>query len=122
MIFMMSFINACRVFGFGRFGGRFDQGDGFSRLGPMHPGFMLIGLLIAILVIVGAVFLARALIRSSRKGHSSDHLAGQSDAVSPVVPVSPNPGKALQILDERLASGEIDTDEYRRRKDELLRP
>jgi uncharacterized membrane protein len=122
MMFMMSFINACRLFGFDRFGGRFGQGDGFSRLGPMHPGFMLIGLLIAILVIVGAVFLIRALVRSSRKGPSANQLAGQSGAVPPMVPVAPKPDKALQILDERLASGEIDTDEYRRRKDELLRP
>lgn len=30
------------------------------------------------------------------------------------------PDRARQVLDERFASGEIDVDEYRRRRDELV--
>lgn len=95
---------------FDRFGGRFDQ----MRFG--HPAMWLFGLFIAALVITAIVFLIIALVRYSKRNNSS------GDVKPPVAQVSPYAGQALQILDERLARGEIDTEEYRRRKDELLRP
>ena len=110
---MMDFLNACRRFGSGLFDGRFDQGDRFDRFRTMFPGHWLIGLLVAALVVVGIVLLVRALVRSSQKGHSSSAVNDMTAA---------NNSKPLQILDERLARGEIDTEEYRRRKDELLKP
>ena len=114
---MMSFINACRMFGQDRFGGRLDQfnRDGFGR---MNPGFMWIGLLIAVLIIVGIVLLIRAIVRSSNK--SKGNVVSAYPEAKQYFNASVS--QAVQILDERLARGEIDTDEYRRRKDELLKP
>lgn len=114
---MMSFINACRMFGQNRFGGRLDQFNRFDGYGRMGPGFMLIGLLIAVLIIVGIVLLIRAIVRSSKKNKGNIVSANPEAKQYFNASVS----QAVQILDERLARGEIDTDEYRRRKDELLK-
>lgn len=114
---MMSFFNACRMIGLDRFGSRFNPGDRIGRMGFMSPGLWLAGLLIAILVIVGIVFLIRAIVRSGSASAPRNY-----GTQPPAAPLSSSASQALQILDERLARGEIDTDEYRRRKDELLRP
>lgn len=115
---MMSFFNACRMFGLDRFGGRAGLYNRFGQNG-MHPGFMVFGLLIAILVVVGIVLLIRALMHTSKKKHGiADHVS--TTETRPFVSTATS--QAVQILDERLARGEINTDEYRRRKDELLRP
>jgi putative membrane protein len=118
---MMNFLNVCRIMG-DRFGNRFNQGEYFIRMRWMHPGAWLIGLLITALIITGIVLLIIALVRASRKSKKSGATTATSDQKPPVAPIAPTAGQALQILDERLAKGEIDTDEYRRRKDELLRP
>lgn len=116
---MTSLITACRMFGLDRFSGRTNQFDRFGRMGSFHPGFMVVGLLIAIAVVVGIFFLVRALVRSSRN-HNNTMSVPMTPEVKPTVGAIN--AQALQILDERLARGEIDTEEYRRRKDELSRP
>jgi len=88
--------------------------DQFDRYFMMRPGLMLAGLIVLVLVIVGIFFLVRALVRS-----------GRSNNAPPSPPAPPTFGadnKALQILDERLARGEISPEEYRQRKEELMRP
>lgn len=107
---MMNLFSGRGMMDFDRFGGRFDQ----MRFG--HPGLWVVCFLITALVITAIVFLIIALVRHSKKSNASN------DLKPPVAQVSPYAGQALQILDERLARGEIDTEEYRRRKDELLRP
>jgi putative membrane protein len=44
----------------------------------------------------------------------------QSGHIAPPQPTGSNPGQAMQVLDERFARGDIDADEYTRRRD-LLR-
>jgi len=123
---MMNFFEFCRTGGLDRFSGRSGMMDRFGRMGYMGFGGWLIGLLIAALVVVGIVFLIRAIVRSSAKssGVPSSHVIQDPSNFANQVPPSfaalNNP--ALKILDERFARGEIDSEEYRRRKDELLRP
>lgn len=110
---MMSYLNLELMNALCRFN-RFDwRGDRPDRFFMMWPG-MLIGLVVLVLVIVGIVFLVRALVRSGRSGNTPP--------APPVPPVFPNDSKALQILDERLARGEISPEEYRQRKEELQKP
>ena len=63
------------------------------------------------LVIVGVVFLVRALARG-------DH-DRQPPAVPPSVPPSAPPNRPEELLAERYARGEIDEEEYRRRLEVL---
>ena len=123
---MMNFFEFCRTGGLDRFGGRAGMMDRFGRVGYMGFGGWLVGLLIAALVVVGIVFLIRAIVRSSSKSsgapsgpmiQDSSSFAGQNPH-----PYAALNNPALKILDERFARGEIDAEEYRRRKDELLRP
>lgn len=107
---MMNYFSGRGMMDFDRFGSRFDQ----MRFG--HPGMWVVCFLITALVITAIVFLIIALVRNSRKN------SGAAQVNPPAAQASPYVGQALQILDERLARGEIDTDEYRKRKDELLRP
>ena len=67
-------------------------GTGFGGLG---------GLLVLVLLVVGGVYLFRALDRRDAAGGPTK--AKQEDS-------------ALQVLRERYARGEIDHDEYQRRK------
>ena len=64
----------------------------------------IVGLLLAGLVVL-AILLAR---RTAAPGHQDGPSPGE-----------PRYGRAEQILDERLARGEIDEEEYRRRRDLL---
>lgn len=61
-------------------------------------GMFIGGLLLLVLILAGGVLLLRS---------RDDRASGAS--------------RALQILDERLARGEIDQDDYRERRDLLLR-
>jgi putative membrane protein len=117
---MMNLFNACRTGGLDRFYDRFGPMGRFGRIGYMHPAMWLIGLLITAIVIVGIVLLVRALHRSSRRNGTGAAPAAH-DAKSPADQGSNDPGQAVKILDERLARGEIEIEEYRSRKDELLR-
>lgn len=58
-----------------------------------------------ILIIVGLVVLIRWLVVSSRSGHGMPGLGGQ-----------PGANRALDILKERFARGEINKDEFEERK------
>ncbi|HAL74820.1 MAG TPA: hypothetical protein DCM45_07015 [Clostridiales bacterium] len=80
----------------------------------MRPGMMIVGLIVLVLVIVGIVFLVRALVHAGRNGKNLV-------STPPAPPSVMADNKALQILDERLARGEISPEEYRQRKDELLK-
>jgi len=123
---MMNFFEFCRVGGLDRFSGRAGMMDRFGRVGFMGFGGWLVGLLVAALVVVGIVFLIRAIVRSSAKssgvpsGHVIQDPSNFANQAPPSYSALNNP--ALKILDERFARGEIDSEEYRRRKDELLRP
>jgi putative membrane protein len=69
--------------------------------------FLLVLVLAALLVVaVGAILVTG---RGPR---------GRSETEAPLIPPSP-PSSAEQILAGRLARGEIDADEYRRRRDAL---
>jgi putative membrane protein len=79
-------------------GDRRGFADNGGRFGD-HPGARLLGLFVFVLliglVVAGVVLLVR-------------HFSSQTRSRS-----------AEQLLDERLATGEIDEDEYRRRRDAL---
>ncbi len=121
---MSNFYEFCRTCGLDRFDGRFDMMDRFNRTGFLGPGGWLIGLLVVILLIVGIIFLIRAIVRSSRRPSgpgpvsspydqsSTSFIAGHSGFAAP--------SSAMRILDERFARGEIDSETYRKMKDELF--
>ncbi len=88
------------------FGGPFFDGG-------MHHGLGLRGgLFLVFLVIVLVVAIAALLLSMSRRRDESrrDLDAGRG---------STNPSRALGILDERLARGDIDVDEYTSRRNVL---
>ena len=89
----------------GRF---FDRFDGFGNL-PIHWGVMVFfGLLLLAALVVGVILLAR--------------LAGRNHASSgsPAFPrPAPDSARALEILNERLARGEVNEEEYERIKARL---
>ena len=115
---MLSYLNILYLNAFCDFNRFSWPRDRFDRFFLQRPAMMIFGLVILVLVIVGIVFLVRALVRSGRS----------SNTTPPAPPSPPSPpaalieNKALQILDERLARGEISPEEYRQRKEELLRP
>lgn len=89
------------------------------RHAPFHSGFafwhfgsmLLLGLAIALLVIW---------LLKRRKGGQPHHLNHQGwHAGPPPFPPQP-PSSALQILEERLARGDIDVDDYLSRRAALL--
>ncbi|MBP7402817.1 MAG: SHOCT domain-containing protein [Clostridia bacterium] len=88
---------------------------------PLRLGAMaLLGLLLLALLIIGIVLI----VRLAGKPHVA--ASGRLPTTPPAAgPVPPAPGAqdteaALQILSRRLASGEIDEEEYKRIRD-LLR-
>jgi putative membrane protein len=98
------------------------EGDAFAQYGgyggyPMGPGMMggwgggwfggILMMIFWILIIVGVVFLIRWLAQST-KGHSSPGSTGSSN-------------RALDILKERYARGEINKQEFEEKKRELNR-
>lgn len=86
-----------------------------QRYGPWHPGMMdgwgmgwfggVFMLVIWILVVVGLIFLIKWLVQSTR-----DVPAGKSSPTS----------RALHILEERYARGEIDKQEFLDKKKDLF--
>lgn len=89
----------------------FDGFDGFDRFGHMSwiggGIMMLVGLAILVLLVIGVI----ALFRGSHMRHNghSDVNAGQSSGSI----------QAMNILDERYARGEINDEEYQRKKAEI---
>ena len=77
-----------------------DYGVGY------HAGGGLL-LLILVLVVIGAAIAVVVALTSQRK------TPAQSGSVAAP---APTPSDAARILDERFARGEIDDDEYRRRR------
>ena len=78
------------------------MGYGYTGMAWMWP-WMLVGALLSLAVLVAFVLLIVWLVRGNR-----------FDVRSPAVA-----GNARQILDERYARGEIDEDDYRKRRDAL---
>jgi putative membrane protein len=68
-------------------------------------------IVVLVLIVVGIVLLVRWLARSGGHFHAHHHHELPSG--------TPAAGGALQILEERFARGEIDEDEFKRRKDAL---
>jgi len=73
-----------------------------------HPGMWagIFLLLVVVALVIGAVVIARTIV----------HRPAQAAATPVVAPPSDGP---LRILEERFARGEIDEDEFRRRRDVL---
>jgi putative membrane protein len=87
---------------------RMQYGNPFGHTG-LRLGFVIFFLVILVVALVALAFLIRIAL-NQRAGRPM--FAGPRRAWS-----SPSP--ALQILDERFAKGEIDEDEYKRRRDTL---
>jgi len=97
-------------------------GQRAGRLGGHRPhwiGLVLVSLLVA-LVIAGLVALIIWISRSRRTGHPVAAAPAPPVGASPttVAAVAP-PVDARRILDERLARGDIDPDDYRARREAL---
>jgi len=82
-----------------------------GRPGPFvnHPGARFVGLLLLLLLVALAV---TAIVLAVR--HFSTR-----DAAAAATPRTPDAGSAEELLRMRFARGEIDEDEFRRRRDEL---
>ncbi len=80
------------------------MGYGFDGMGYYGLGF--IWQIVWLVVIIAVIYMViNALSQNRNSGNSST--GGE--------------GRALRILDERFARGEIDAEEYRRMKEEILR-
>jgi putative membrane protein len=89
-----------------------------GRYGGHRPhwiGIVVMALLVA-LVVAGLVAL---IVWLSRPRHSTTHAAVAAPGAVPGAPPAPPALDARRILDERLARGEIDTDDYRARREAL---
>jgi putative membrane protein len=78
------------------------MGYGYAGMAWMWP-WMLVGALLSLAVLVALVLLIVWLVRGGRFNTHSPAVAGN----------------ARQILDERYARGEIDEDDYRKRREGL---
>jgi len=81
--------------------------------GGMAWGRGLFVLLVIVLVLAAVAWFAMNVSRQSRRHHG---LMPSSDAASP------KSSDALKILDERFARGEIDAEEFTKRRDLLRSP
>lgn len=101
---------------------RYGDYYGHGMSWGLSPGAWVLLILfwaaIVSLIAVGLVFAIRALGRPAAAHGPSAH--GPAASGPPAhVHADPPPPYAQQILDERLARGEIEIDEYRLRRDEL---
>lgn len=92
---------------------------------PSHHAFGLLGPLLSIgflvlLVIAGAALLWWLLKRRKPTGSDSVHHRPPWQSGPGPPPVPQPPASAVQILDERLARGDIDVDDYLTRRAALL--
>jgi putative membrane protein len=86
---------------------RMSYDNHFAHAG-LRLGFIVFFIVVLVAALVALVFLIRMAL-NQRAGRPL--MAGQRSASAPQA--------ALQILDERFARGEIDEDEYKRRRDAL---
>lgn len=92
------------MMGWGNMMGGWGYGPGFYG-GNFGWAGMLIGMVIQVIFWIIIIVIAVKLFRSYNKRGQMGHFSGNN---------------ALNILRERYARGEIDTEEYNRRKQDLL--
>ena len=91
------------------------QGSAFQPgYGPMgrgvHPGMIFLAPFVLLLALIGFVTVIMGLVRFfSHRGHPHWRGCAQNPASRP-------PGRALDILEERFARGEIDKTEFEEKK------
>jgi putative membrane protein len=96
-------------------------GQRAGRFGGHRPhwmGLVFMSLLVA-LVIAGIVALIVWISRTRHPAHSLAAAPAPPVPVGPAATSAPTPGDARRILDERLARGEIEPDDYRARREAL---
>ncbi len=85
-----------------------------GRYGGHRPHWIAI-IVLALLVALAVAALVALIVWLSRSRHPATHAAAAAPGAPPAAPVL----DARRILDERLARGEIDADDYRARREAL---
>lgn len=89
-----------------------------GRYGGHRPHWIAI-IVMALLVALAVAALVALIVWLSRSRHSAVHAATTVPGAVPGAPPAPPALDARRILDERLARGEIDADDYRARREAL---
>jgi uncharacterized membrane protein len=118
---MMDIFRGGRIGGFDPNSGQISGFGRICRMGFASPWMWLLCIAVMALVVVGIVFLVRAIIKSSRKAKMTGTAQAPGEGNQTIPTVSNYASQALQILNERFARGEIDLEEYGSRKEALLK-
>jgi len=98
---------------------RLPFGSWFDGAGIIELVVLLAVIAFWILVIIGLVYLVRWLIRADRNSRLPGGPGAPGTGPGPGAPGSPGPNDPLEILQQRYARGEIDDEEYERRRKTL---
>lgn len=90
-------------------------GFGYGGLGIVEILWIILVAAFWVLILVGLIYGVRWLIRADR----NSRLAGPPAAGAASGPAAPRPDDPLEILRQRYARGEIDDEEYERRRTTL---